>query len=142
MTNRFNNVVTILILTASASILTMAKPSQAMPPAQTNDIRRPEKAYLEPLNDLFRDAFFHNTGDVFFQTSIESQVIRFFGLQYMDLQIAADAELVHYFHVEAMRQQNSAAPPLRGRDLNNPFDSSLWENPCYSRTPSQGSCSK
>lgn len=142
MTKRLNNVIAILILSASASIFPVAKPSQAMPPAQTNDAPRPAKPYLEPLNDLFRDAFSHNTGDFFFQTSIESQVIRFFGLGYLDNQIAADAELINYLHEEAMRQQNNFGPRLRGQNLNNPFDTTLMENPCYLRTPSEGSCSK
>lgn len=142
MSKRLSSLIPFLLFSATACVFARVMPAQAMPPQPGDEAPKPEKFHLIPLNDVFDEAFSRHSGDFYFQASLAGQVVNFFGLQYYDNDIISDSQLLNYYQREAMRQQNDFAPVLRGRDLPNPFDSSVQENPCYLRTPSEGYCGK
>jgi len=142
MSNRIHTLIPLLLFSATAGVLAVVMPAQAMPPANDPEADNVNTPHLVPINELFREAFFRNTGDFFFQASFTNQVIQFFGLKYFDNQIRDDSALVTYYLNEVMRQQTDFGELRRGRDLPNPFDTTIQENPCYLRTPSEGYCGK
>ena len=81
----------------------------------------------------------HESGHFFRNNSIRSQAELIFGFgdlgqaSFPEKEIARDAELVEILYKDSLEQQVSSDPVLRTRDLDNPFDSSLLNNPSYLR---------
>lgn len=93
---------------------------------------------IDPLNDMLKRAFFNSTGTYFDSTNISGQANAIFGWRefpgsYFENQITSDAQLVGVIYTDAMHQQ-SAGKIVRTRDLTNPFDTSLQQNPDFLRT--------
>lgn len=91
----------------------------------------------ETLPEVMNRAFYNSTGRYYDITSISGQANRIFGWRtfpgsFFDNQIASDAETVGTVYQEAMRQQQEGTD-IRTRDLPNPFDTSLQDNPGYVR---------
>ena len=90
------------------------------------------------LSDVFNRAFFNDSGDFYDAITIGSQLNLLFGFKsfpegsYPENEIADDAQLLNYLLQDALEQQVQSAPPLRTPDLENPFDTSLFQNPAYS----------
>ena len=90
------------------------------------------------LSDVFNRAFFKNSGDFYDAITIGSQLNSLLGFRsfpegsYPENEIADDAQLLNYLLQDALAQQVRSAPPLRTPDLENPFDTSLFQNPDYS----------
>jgi hypothetical protein len=87
------------------------------------------------LSELFNRAFNHNTGSFHDINDILGQVNNIFGARtfpgsYLDNQISRDAKLVgtlyHYFLNQEMKK-----PSIATRDLPNPFNTSIQEDPSY-----------
>jgi hypothetical protein len=96
-------------------------------------------ATQEPLAEEFERAFFHNMDSFYENTDPFSQLNTQFGIYpftipaaFPENQIARDAELLNGMYKDALQQQSSL-PNVRTRDLPNPFNTSLQENPAYLR---------
>ncbi len=91
----------------------------------------------DSLPNVFNRAFANQTGRFYDISSLSGQANSIFGWRYgpnsfFDNQIADDALTIGTVYRDAMRQQ-TAGPVIRTRDLPNPFDTSLQENPQYHR---------
>jgi hypothetical protein len=93
----------------------------------------------DSLNEVFERAFFHNMNSYYESTGILDQINTQLGIYpfkvpaaFPENQIARDGELLHEIYKDALQQQSSL-PRVRTRDLPNPFDTSLLENPGYIR---------
>ena len=109
-------------------------------------VRRPvvvpvdEPDFEQPTNlsEVFNRAFFNDSGDFYDAITIGSQLNLLLGFKsfpegsYPENEIADDAQLLNYLLQDALAQQVQSAPPLRTPDLENPFDTSLFQNPAYS----------
>lgn len=98
----------------------------------------------ESLAETFERAFFDNMDSFYESTDPIDQLNTQLGIipfkipaAFPENQIARDAKLVNILYTDAMKQQSSL-PPVRTRDLSNPFDTSLRENPNYIRPASPG----
>jgi len=92
----------------------------------------------DSLNDVFSRAFNNSTGRYFDSTNICGQLNAIFGWRdfpgsFFENQITSDAALVNAIYTDAMQQQ-SAGKLVRSRDLTNPFDTSIQQNPDFVRT--------
>ena len=84
------------------------------------------------LEQAFEDAYFEHTGNNYQNSSFVGQLNTIFGFKgFPDKQISADGKSVDTLFQNAIRQQSQAGFPLKTRDLNNPYSSSLVENPEY-----------
>lgn len=98
---------------------------------------RPNVQPGEPLPNVFNRAFYNETGRFWDITSISGQANKIFGWRtwpgsYFDNQIANDGLTFETVYDDAMRQQTSGKR-ISTPDLNNPFGTSLLENPAYLR---------
>lgn len=88
-------------------------------------------------SEAFVEAFFENSRDPAYNTTIGRQFNTIFGVtsfpqgSYPDNEIVRDAQKIHELHEEIMHQQVSSDPIIRTRDLPNPYNSSLGSNPEY-----------
>ena len=90
----------------------------------------------ESIDQTFNRAFFHNGESTLESWGVLGQLNFIFGWyefegSYLENQLYRDAELLNIVHQDAMKQQNQSNPIIRTRDLNNPFDTSVQENPDY-----------
>jgi hypothetical protein len=99
----------------------------------------------ESLAETFERAFFDNMDSFYESTDPIDQLNTQLGIipfklpaAFPENEIARDAKLVNILYTDAMKQQSSL-PPVRTRDLPNPFDTSLRENPNYIRPAIPGS---
>ncbi|AFY79349.1 putative S-layer protein [Pleurocapsa sp. PCC 7327] len=96
-------------------------------------------ASTEALSETFNRAFSHNSGDFFEGTDPLGQLNNELGIipfqvpaSFPENQITRDAELLEALYKDTLQQQSSL-PRIRTRDLPNPFNTSLRENPNYIR---------
>jgi len=92
----------------------------------------------EPLVTVFNRAFYNDTGRFYDITDLSGQANKIWGWRswtgsYMDNQIANDGQTFEAVYDDAIRQQ-TAGTRVRTRDLPNPFNSTLQDNPSYLRT--------
>ncbi|MEM9273134.1 MAG: serine/threonine protein kinase [Cyanobacteria bacterium P01_F01_bin.143] len=81
---------------------------------------------------IFEKAFFENSGTAFRNDGFVDQLNHIFGFnQFYDIQISKDGELVDILYQDGLKQQAEAVAPIKTRDLENPFSTSLQENPSY-----------
>jgi len=79
------------------------------------------------LSELFRQIFKETSGTFYDDRSIGGQFNALFGTSkqgYVEHQVANYGKEAHRLY-EQYRHQQMATPPMRGRDLENPFDTSL-----------------
>ncbi|MGK7873553.1 MAG: hypothetical protein AB4426_09655 [Xenococcaceae cyanobacterium] len=92
---------------------------------------------LESIPDAMERAFFYESGTSLENYTIGSQLNLIFGWMtfpegsYPENQITRDAGRFHTIYRDAMIQQGTSDPMIRTRDLRNPFDTSLRQNPSY-----------
>ena len=90
-------------------------------------------AEMKPLDETFKDAYFSNGKDAFYQSSAISQIDTILGFTgFPDQHIARDAKAVDSVYKEGMAKQSSMGAKMVTRDLANPYDTSIRENPSYS----------
>jgi hypothetical protein len=91
----------------------------------------------EPIQEVFQRGFYHNTGTFFNISDPSGQLNNMFGWRtfpgsFFDNQIAADGEVLNTLLQDQLRQQ--VGTRMQTRDLPSPYDTSLRENPNYTRT--------
>ena len=90
------------------------------------------KAETEPLAELFEAAYFENGENAFVQSGIFGQISTIVGIpKFPEQDIMADGEEVHDTYEYVLELQTSLGEPIITRDLDNPYDTSLRENPSY-----------
>ena len=127
----FNKFFTILLVGAASSIFASEALAESAPSATAQT--EPQ----ENLAETFHRALFENSGDSFEAGSIWGQINLIFGFtalpegSFPENQISRDARQIDILYKEALKQQNQSQPMIRTRDLSNPFDSSILNNPTY-----------
>ena len=118
MSIKFTKLSSILIITAISSLFALRAKAE-------------EPAHLS-LAETFEAAYFEHTGNNYQNSSIIGQLNTIFGFKgFPENQISADGKLVDRVYTNAMKNQSQAGSPIRTRNLNNPYDTSLIENPSY-----------
>ncbi len=93
----------------------------------------------EPINDTFNRAANNSSGTFFDLTNISGQANMIFGWRswpegsFPENQISQDAKTTGILLQDVMLQQ-TGTPPVRTRDLNSPFNTSIKENPSFLRS--------
>lgn len=91
------------------------------------------KAEMQSLDEAFEDAYFKRGKNAFQQLSIMGQINSLIGLTgFADQHITADGKAVHEIYKEGMEAQSATGMRMMTRDLANPYDTSIRENPDYS----------
>ncbi len=84
------------------------------------------------LNQAFHDAYFTHAKNAYEQSGYSGQINTIFGfIGFPEQQIARDARAVDSLYQDAMKQQAEVGSPIITRDLANPYNTSLLENPDY-----------
>jgi len=79
-----------------------------------------------PLNEAFRLALWDRGGDYFASRNFYNQADLIFGIGlFPENRVRKDAKAISNLFVDAMAQQTQSTPPVRTRDLPNPYNSSL-----------------
>ena len=90
------------------------------------------KAETEPLAELFEVAYFENGENAFVQSGIFGQITTIVGIpKFPEQDIAADGKEIHNTYEYVLELQTSLGETVVTRDLDNPYDTSLRENPSY-----------
>lgn len=116
-------------LTAIAGSPAIAQEQQLVP-VQDTAVR------YNPIPGLFNRAFYNETGRYYDMATISGQLNTLFGWRtfpegsYMDNMMNREGKLVETLFYDVMQAQQ-AGPLIRTADLENPFDTSLLENPSY-----------
>ena len=85
-------------------------------------------AQAESVSETFKEAYFKNSGDAFYNSSILGQLEFIFGINgFAETKIAKDGKLVDILYQDVMKQQAQNGPKIVTRDLRNPFDTSVAE---------------
>lgn len=89
----------------------------------------------DQLINVFNRAFYNDTGRFYDITNISGQANKIFGWRtfpgsFFDNQIANDSATFEAVYQDALNQQTTGQN-IRTRDLANPFNTSLLENPSY-----------
>ena len=93
----------------------------------------PATAEMKSLNEEFEDVYFSKGKNTFIQSNIGSQIDTIFGFTgFPDQHIVVDGKKVDTLYQEAMDKQSSMGERMVTRDLANPYNSSIRENPSYS----------
>ncbi|AFZ52194.1 hypothetical protein WEU38_00175 [Cyanobacterium aponinum AL20118] len=135
MLSKFSRFLTIAALTTLTCVIT--HPSSAQP--ETSEMGEEIEIVTVPLtiNQLVNEAFWENSGDFFEQASMGGQLNTIFGWRkfpqgsYPENNITEDGLLLYAILSDYFRQLQEREPIIRTRDLANPFDTSLRENPQY-----------
>jgi hypothetical protein len=91
------------------------------------------KAEMKPLDEAFKDAYFTRGKNAFEQSTIFGQINTILGFTgFADQHITVDGKKVDLLYQEAMKKQTETGSRMITRDLTNPYDTSLRENPSYS----------
>ena len=91
------------------------------------------KAEMQPLPEAFENAYFKKGPNAFRQAGILEQINTIAGITgYPEQDIAGDAEAVDNVYRAGLEKQSATGMKIITRDLENPYDTSLLENPSYS----------
>ncbi|MGH2414708.1 MAG: iron uptake porin, partial [Microcystaceae cyanobacterium] len=121
---------------------------QGTRPAATAETPAGSYQSQDSLADVFNRAFFNSTGQFFDQVNLSGQFNAMFGWRsfpqgsFRENQITDDAETLSVLMRDVLKQQSNGTPPLRTRDLANPFDTSLRDNPSYLSPAEQRSANR
>ena len=126
MSLRFSWLTGILIIVAAATVPVAATAQSA---SSSNS-----SGYATPA-EAFNRAFFRNDPDFFNNRSVGRQLNFMFGIgsllrnSFPENEIIRDAELVDSLYKDTLKQQVSSGPIIRTRDLPNPYETSVLQNP-------------
>ena len=91
------------------------------------------KAEMTSLDEEFESAYFKRGKNTYAQSSIFGQINTIFGFTgFADQHIAADGKAVDKVYQEGIKAQAASGMRMFTRDLANPYDTSIQENPDYS----------
>ena len=100
-----------------------------------------QPAQNETIPEIFGRGFNHASGDFFDFIDWPGQFDFFFGYKYglySENQMARDAEIISIIYYDYMRQMRDTSPIIRTRDLASPYQTSIQENPDYTRNVQRG----
>ncbi len=84
------------------------------------------------LNQAFKDAYFTRGKNAYEQSGFFGQINAIVGLTgFPEQHISKDGQAVDSLYRQAMQRQTEVGSPIMTRDLANPYDTSLLENPDY-----------
>lgn len=89
------------------------------------------------LNELMNQAFWQNTGNFFEQAAIPGQLNFLFGWKdfpegsFSDNDVTKDSLLINTIMKDYFKQLTEREPTIRTKDIPNPFDTSIQQNPSY-----------
>lgn len=90
------------------------------------------QAQMKPLDDAFKDAYHKRGKNAFKQSNIIGQINTIVGLTgFPEQHIAADGKAVDQLYQQSLIKQTSSGEYSVTRDLENPYNTSLRENPSY-----------
>ncbi|MBE9169271.1 serine/threonine protein kinase [Pleurocapsales cyanobacterium LEGE 06147] len=138
MVVQFTRLGQILAVSAIGSLVALEAVAPRLGKAE-NAQTEPTEAQPQPISMMsesipaaFNRAFFTHTGNAFENQNVLSQLNSIFGFNfYPEKQITLDGELVNSVYKDVLQLQTASIPPVRTRDLSNPFNTSLRENPGY-----------
>lgn len=88
------------------------------------------KAEKTSLSEAFEAAYYEHGENAFSQSGILGQINTIVGIpKFPEQDIAADGKSVHNVYRLGLKLQTSTGEPLITKDLDNPYDTSLRENP-------------
>ena len=91
------------------------------------------KAEMKPLPEAFKDAYFTKGKDAFQQSTIIGQLNTIIGITgFPEQHISSDGQAVDEVYQAGLIKQSATGARMMTRDLENPYDTSLKENPSYS----------
>lgn len=126
MSIKFTKLSKILVIATIASLFSV----EAM--AETKNKKSMEMISLE---QAFQDAYFKRGKNAFQQSSILGPINTIFGFTgFPEQHISIDAQAVDQVYQNGIKQQAATEIPIMTRDLANPYDTSLMENPSYMGT--------
>lgn len=138
---RFTNLLGVFVLTVAYSVVASGVQAQT-----TTSSSQPIR--IQSIPDAFNQAFFHDSGTYYYNTSVQRQIQLILGVgsllgnSFPDNEVNRDAQRVEELYRYVLRQQNHSGPILRTPDQVNPFDSSLQTNPTLpTNNPSASSSS-
>jgi hypothetical protein len=120
---QLTRLLSVLALAAASSLLATA--------AQAQTTSGYEPVRVETLPDAFDRNFYQDSGDIFRNSSIQSQINHIIGaglpgrVNFPELQIERDSKRLNILYRDALEQQVSSDPILRTPDLANPFNTTL-----------------
>lgn len=142
MINNFSQWITILGLSVISTI-TIANThsnsimAQEAPPPVAVDVIRPGSSL--GLDELMNKAYNNATGSIFDQSSLSGQLNTLFGWRtflkgsFNENSILRDGVLINAIQEDFFKQLTRSEPTIRTRDIPNPFNSSVQQNPSYLR---------
>jgi hypothetical protein len=90
------------------------------------------QAEMKPLDDAFKDAYHKRGKDAFRQSNIFGQINTIVGLTgFPEQHVSLDGKAVDQLYQQSLIKQTSSGEYLVTRDLENPYNTSLRENPSY-----------
>ena len=139
MLNRFPRLITILALSTITTVFATKVTSQEIdsPPPITVDVITPGTPISLP--DLVNKAYSQRSGDFFDQASASGQLNFLYGWgdfpvgTFSDNNVAKDGQFIKVIVEDYFKQLTQREPDIRSRDIENPFNSSLQQNPDYTR---------
>ncbi len=91
------------------------------------------RAEMMPLDEDFEAAYFSNGKNAFVQSNVFGQINTIVGFTgFPEQHINRDGQAVDRVYRAGMAEQSSMGASIMTRDLANPYDTSLRENPNYS----------
>jgi hypothetical protein len=128
MSIQFTRLGTILVATLMSNLLATHVMAQ-------NEPKEAEITTNESITAAFDRGYFLNSRDAFDNQSIVGTLRSYFGItSFAEKQIALDGEIVHVLYEDILNQQTQSGDTISTQDLTNPFNTSLSENPDYSRS--------
>jgi hypothetical protein len=140
---KFSRYLTIAALATLTCVITNQvqaqenNPNLLAPTSLSVDVIRPGSTLN--LSGLMNQAFWQNSGDFFDQASIVGQLNFLFGWgnfpegSFAENSVARDSLLMYVIVSDYFKQLQQREPTIRTRDINNPFETSVQENPDYVR---------
>ncbi|MEO0012282.1 MAG: hypothetical protein RLZZ535_671 [Cyanobacteriota bacterium] len=90
------------------------------------------QAEMKPLDDAFKDAYHKRGKDAFRQSNIFGQINAIVGLTgFPEQHVSLDGKAVDQLYQQSLIKQTSSGEYSVTRDLENPYNTSLRENPSY-----------
>ena len=90
------------------------------------------QAEMKPLDDAFKDAYHKRGKNAFKQSNIFGQINTIVGLTgFPEQHVSLDGKAVDQLYQQSLTRQTSSGEYLVTRDLENPYNTSLRENPSY-----------
>jgi hypothetical protein len=115
MSIKFTNIGKVLVIAAIASLFAVEV-----------------QAEMKPLDDAFKDAYHKRGKDAFKQSNILGQINTIVGLTgFPEQHVSADGKAVDQLYQQSLAKQTSSGEYSITRDLENPYNTSLRENPSY-----------